>query len=164
MYIRTRHKYIWPWITIKFAGAKDNQTISLSMNFTVWKKVISLLGREESNMLRLLFCWEKNLWNLMATDACLFSLCLPSPSGNTAISSRMRKVSYLLGLPRLYGREAISHSLCWLVQKSKLLSRCWLRGPRLPCSAFQFKYSKVLIVYTQRAHDSPEAPSAATQH
>lgn len=136
LYIWTRHKYIWPWITIKFTGAKDNQIISLSMNFIVWKKWYhSLEGRKMTCFI----CYSsgrENPWNLKATSTYLSSPTLSSPQGALLSHSLHPCAGCSRGLPRLYSRKAVSHSLCWLVEGGKLLSRCWLKGPRSQCLHF----------------------------
>lgn len=134
------------------------------MNFIVWKKVISFLGREENDLLRLLFCWERKISETWRQLVPVFpprsALSIGTlPSHLDCTSSGCSR-----GLARLSSRKARLHSLCWLVEGGKLLSRCWLKGPRSPCSAFQFKFSRALIVYTQRACVLPEVTDAATQH
>lgn len=46
MNIRTRHKYIWPWITVNFTGAKDIKLFHFPC--ILWsEKMISLLERKK---------------------------------------------------------------------------------------------------------------------
>lgn len=88
---------------------------------------------------------RENLWNLKASDACLSSPACPLHQGTLPSHLECTSSGCSLSLPRLYSRKAVSHSLCWLVERGKLLSRCWLKGPRSRCSAFQFKFSGALI-------------------
>lgn len=129
------------------------------------KKVISF--SLEGRKMTCFICYSsgrENLWNLKASDACLSSPACPLHQGTLPSHLECTSSGCCLSLPRLYSRKAVSHSLCWLVGRGKLLSRCWLKGPRSRCSAFQFKFSGALIAYPQRACVSPEGTNAATQH
>lgn len=135
------------------------------MNFIVWKKVISLLGRKGNDCLHMLFCWERKISETWRQPMPVFSphVC---PSHQRTLPSHLQCTSSgcSVSLPRLYSRQAISHYLCWLVERQTVEQMLSSRGPGCCVRHFSL-FSGALIAYTQRACVSPlEVTNFVTQH